>query len=166
MATKKLFLEMKRQWRALEGRLDPKCEIEAVTESGQDPRFLLKTERICSSSLKPQSSAIAPLVRVPSLPPLVHAATTLFAERLCPVSPRRAPPCDGRKNDLSMMATRLVLSSDFRSRGNAQSSRHFHQRSNGVCFHLVHHLTAVRFNSDLADAELATNLLVQQAGNY
>ena len=43
---------------------------------------------------------------------------------------------------------------------------HPDQVSEGICLHLLHDLPSMRFSCDLANAELATNLFVQQAGNY
>lgn len=42
---------------------------------------------------------------------------------------------------------------------------HFNQGGKGVRFHLLHYLSPMRFHCDLADAEFATNLFIQQAGN-
>src|ERR1700740_2896109 len=46
-----------------------------------------------------------------------------------------------------------------------ESASHFHQVCNRVGLHLLHHLASVRLHCDLADAELATDLLIQQTGD-
>src|SRR5256886_13553149 len=43
---------------------------------------------------------------------------------------------------------------------------HFHQVGERIGLHLLHHLAAVGFYRDFADAELATHLLVQPAGDH
>src|SRR6266480_1091682 len=43
---------------------------------------------------------------------------------------------------------------------------HFHQVGERIGLHLLHHLAAVGFYRDFADAELATDLLVQPAGDH
>src|SRR5947208_17052527 len=43
---------------------------------------------------------------------------------------------------------------------------HFHQVGERIGLHLLHHPAAVGFYRDFADAELATDLLVQPAGDH
>src|SRR6266513_6520546 len=43
---------------------------------------------------------------------------------------------------------------------------HFHQVGERIGLHLLHHLATVGFYRDFADAELATDLLVQPAGDH
>ena len=43
---------------------------------------------------------------------------------------------------------------------------HFHQICDRVGLHLLHHLTSVCFDCFFADAELASDLFVQEAGNH
>ena len=52
--------------------------------------------------------------------------------------------------------------SSFLWRDEAESRGHIHQVGDRVGLHLSRHLASVRFNGDLADAELATDLFVQQ----
>src|SRR2546423_1572684 len=51
-------------------------------------------------------------------------------------------------------------------RSEAESFGHFHQVGERVGFHLLHHLAPVRLHRDLANPELETDLLIQQAGDY
>src|SRR6185437_3711123 len=48
----------------------------------------------------------------------------------------------------------------------AESRGHCYQVGERVGFHLSHHTSAVCLDSDLANAELATDLLMQQAGDH
>src|SRR5881396_2323219 len=48
----------------------------------------------------------------------------------------------------------------------AEPRGHFHQVGERIGLHLLHHLAAVGFYRDFADAELATDLLVQPAGDH
>src|SRR5437762_708917 len=48
----------------------------------------------------------------------------------------------------------------------AEPRGHFHQVGERIGLHLLHHLAAVGFHRDFADAELATDLLVQPAGDH
>ena len=50
-------------------------------------------------------------------------------------------------------------------RPQAEARGHRHQVGKRVGLHLAHHLTSVRLDGDLADAELAADLLVQQTGD-
>ena len=43
---------------------------------------------------------------------------------------------------------------------------HFYEVGERVGFHLLHHLAAVRLYRDLANAEFAADLLIQQAGDH
>src|SRR5450631_3375808 len=51
-------------------------------------------------------------------------------------------------------------------RRRAQYRGHIYQLDERAGLHLSHHLAAVCFHRDLADAELATDLLIQLAGDY
>jgi hypothetical protein len=53
----------------------------------------------------------------------------------------------------------------FRRRPQAEARGHCHQVRKRVGLHLAHDLTSVRLDGDLADAEFAADLFVQQAGN-
>ena len=53
----------------------------------------------------------------------------------------------------------------LRQRCDLESSGHFHQICYGLGFHLLHYLAPVCFHCDLADAELTTDLLIQQTGH-
>src|SRR5689334_21073498 len=46
---------------------------------------------------------------------------------------------------------------------NAEASRHVHQVGERSRLHFPHHLATVRLHRDLADSELSSDLLVQQA---
>ena len=46
-----------------------------------------------------------------------------------------------------------------------QPRGHRHKARKGAGVHLAHHLTAVRLHRDLADAEFAAHLLIQQTGD-
>src|SRR2546430_5733030 len=48
----------------------------------------------------------------------------------------------------------------------AEPRGHFHQVGERIGLHLLHPLAAVGFHRDFADAELATDLLVQPAGDH
>ena len=50
-----------------------------------------------------------------------------------------------------------------RRRCEAEARGHVHQVGERVGLHLAHHPAAVSLHGDLADAELATDLFVQQA---
>ena len=47
-----------------------------------------------------------------------------------------------------------------------ESSSYVHQVSEGASFHLAHDAATMRLDSNLADAEFASDLLVQQAADY
>src|SRR5437899_11244917 len=53
-----------------------------------------------------------------------------------------------------------------RSTCKAESRGHCHQIGERVSLHLSHHLTSVCLYCDLADVDLATDLLLQYAGGY
>ena len=52
-----------------------------------------------------------------------------------------------------------------RGTGRAKLGRHPDQVGEGVRFHFLHDLSSMRFNGNLADAEFAANLFIQQAGH-
>ena len=54
----------------------------------------------------------------------------------------------------------------FRRRLKAQMGGHRHQVRQRLGLHLAHDLTSVGLHGDLADAEFATDLFVQQPGNH
>lgn len=56
--------------------------------------------------------------------------------------------------------------SDVRHSYDAELRGHLHQVGKRPGFHLLHHLSAVRFHRYLADAKLSTHLFVQQAGDH
>ena len=45
----------------------------------------------------------------------------------------------------------------------AEARRHRDQIRQGLGFHLAHHLSSMRLHRDLADAEIAADLLVEHA---
>src|SRR2546421_8822288 len=53
-----------------------------------------------------------------------------------------------------------------RSTTETEPRGHFHELGERVGHHLLHHLASVGFYRDFADAELATDLLVQPAGDH
>src|SRR5260370_31652729 len=55
--------------------------------------------------------------------------------------------------------------SAFRRRREAESRGHIHQLGESAGLHFPHHLASMGLHRDLADAELATDLLIQQAGH-
>jgi len=56
--------------------------------------------------------------------------------------------------------------SAFRRRCEAESRGHSYQVGQRIRLHLFHNLTSVCLHRDLADAELATDLFIQQAGDH
>src|SRR5580704_6180592 len=59
----------------------------------------------------------------------------------------------------------VVVVSAVRCPCEAESRGHSHQVSQRAGLHFSHHLPTVSLHGDLADAELATDLLIQQAGD-
>src|SRR5262245_23235613 len=59
---------------------------------------------------------------------------------------------------------RVSCSSPYAAR-RSEPRGHVDQMSQGTSLHFSHHLAPVRFHGDLADAELAGNLLVQTSGD-
>ena len=53
----------------------------------------------------------------------------------------------------------------FRRRRDAETCGHCHQVGEGVRLHFSHHLASMCLHRDLADAELATDLFIQQAAD-
>ena len=62
--------------------------------------------------------------------------------------------------ELEAVSLRLTVSASAQTAGRV--SRPCHQIRKRVGLHLAHDLTAVRLDGDLADAEFATDLFVQQ----
>jgi hypothetical protein len=52
-----------------------------------------------------------------------------------------------------------------RSLRSVQLGGQFYKRGERIGFHLLHDLCAVRFHCNLADAEFAANLFIQQSGD-
>lgn len=77
-------------------------------------------------------------------------------------TPGRALPLNERSKDSLLVRARHIRSRVSRS---TQPRGRVHQCGQRVGFHLLHDLSSMRFNRDLADAEFRADLFIQQAGH-
>lgn len=70
--------------------------------------------------------------------------------------PQTIPP----SNRVVPISLKLLAQNTLLRSSKTKSSRHFHQISERVGLHFLHHLAAMGLYSDLADTEFPTNLFV------
>jgi hypothetical protein len=101
---------------------------------------------------------------IPQLDPAIGAALTKGEEERAKELERGAKSRE--RDERRATGERPVVGvSACRRRCEAESRGHIHQVGERAGLHFSHHLASVSLHRDLADAELATDLFIQQAGD-